>query len=167
MESEDTKFTKVHYDFTSLPWLTSPRKQLHLKGVALGFINIPADEGYSFTHSHRKQEEVYIVIKGNGSILVDNETIALLPGDIIRVAPEAKRALKAGHSGILIICAGAVPAGYPQDPHARYLIDDGIPDYDDIPPWYQGDQNVIEKNNRLKERYLKTIRKRQAAQSTS
>ena len=34
-------YSKCHFDFATLPWLTSPRKQLDLKGVALGLINLP------------------------------------------------------------------------------------------------------------------------------
>ncbi|OAD19450.1 Cupin 2 conserved barrel domain protein [Candidatus Thiomargarita nelsonii] len=97
-------------------------------------IRIPANEGYTFTHKHRQQEEVYIVIEGNGVILIDKEIIDIKKGDIVRVSPASKRALKANDSGILIICSGAIPMGYPKNPNARYLIDDGIPDYDDIPP---------------------------------
>ncbi len=148
-------YTKIHLDIDSLPWLTSPRKQLGLKGVALGVINIPANEGYSFTHTHRKQEEVYIVISGSGSILINDELIDLQTGDIIRVSPDARRALKGDETGICCICAGAVPMGYPKNPNARYLIDDGIPDYDDIPPWYAGNEDVIKRNNRLKQRMNK------------
>ncbi len=68
-------FTICHYDFEKLPWLTSPRHQLNLQGVALGLINLPPNEGYTFTHQHRKQEEVYIVISGSGSILINDEVI--------------------------------------------------------------------------------------------
>ncbi len=160
-------FTKVHYDFESLPWLTSPRKQLELQGVALGLINIPANEGYTFTHTHRKQEEVYIVISGSGSIQINDDIIELVSGDIIRVAPEARRALKADEAGLFIICSGAVPMGYPNNPNARYLIDDGMPDYDDIPPWYTGNKEVLERNIRLKERMNKGRTQKKDPEKTS
>lgn len=148
-------YTKIHFDFSTLPWLTSPRKQLGLTGVALGLINIPANEGYTFTHTHRKQEEVYIVISGSGSMLINDKLIDLQSGDIVRVPPETRRALKGGETGICCICAGGVPMGYPKNPNARYLIDDGVPDYDDIPPWYDGNEDVVKRNNRLKQRMKK------------
>ncbi len=151
----EKNYTKYHYDFATLPWLTSPRRQLNLQGVALGLINLPPDEGYTFTHTHRKQEEVYIVIKGSGQILLGDELLDLIQGDIVRVAPETKRALKANSEGIFIICSGAIPNGYPDNPNARYLIDDGIPDYKDIPPWYLGDPKVAERNSQLQQRQTK------------
>ena len=45
--------------------------------------------------------------------------------------------------------------GYPKNPNARYLIDDGVADYDDIPPWYRGDPEVEKRNKILKERMTK------------
>jgi len=153
-------YTKFHYDFDTLPWLTSPRKQLDLQGVALGMINLPPNDGYTFTHSHRKQEEVYIVIKGSGKILLDDQLLELVEGDIVRVSPETKRALKADSDGMFIICSGAIPQGYPVNSNARYLIDDGIPHYDDIPVWYRGDSKVAEKNRRLQQRMRRTGKKK-------
>jgi hypothetical protein len=49
-----------------LPQLTNPWRQLNLQGVALGLIRLPAGDGYTFTHSHAEQEEVYIVVEGKG-----------------------------------------------------------------------------------------------------
>lgn len=151
-------YSRHHFDFDTLPWLTSPRKQLDLKGVALGLINLPPDQGYTFTHRHREQEEVYIVIKGSGLLLVDGELLEITKGDAVRVSPESRRALKANQDGMFVICSGGVPQGYPNNPNARYLIDDGVPDYDDIPPWYQGNAEVAAKNRTLKQRQRKTDR---------
>lgn len=154
-------FNKAHFDWDSLPPLTSPRRLLELTGVALGLINLPPGEGYTFTHRHREQEEVYIVLSGTGRLLVDDVLLPLAPGDVVRVDPSSRRALKNDADVPLrIICAGAVPAGYPKNPSARYLIDDGVPDYEDIPPWYAGDEKVAARNRRLKERYLKSLARR-------
>lgn len=158
-------YTKCHFDFATLPWLTSPRHQLDLQGVALGLIKLPPDEGYTFTHRHRKQEEVYLVIEGSGLILVDDELLELQKGDAVRVSPAARRALKAHREGLLVVCAGGVAQGYPENPNSRYLIDDGIPDYDDIPPWYTGNAEIAERNGRLKERMQKTQAKKASPDS--
>lgn len=158
-------YTACHFDFASLPWLTSPRHQLGLQGVALGLIRLPPDEGYTFTHRHRKQEEVYLVIEGSGLILVDDDLLELRKGDAVRVSPVARRALKAHKEGLLVVCAGGVPQGYPENPNSRYLIDDGIPDYDDIPPWYAGNPEIARRNARLKARMEKTLARRNPAGS--
>lgn len=157
-------YTKAHFDWDNLPPLTSPRHQLGLKGVALGLICLQPGQGYTFTHNHREQEEVYMILAGSGVLLIDGEFVPVAGGDMIRVDAESKRALNNdGETPLQVICAGAVPAGYPKQSTARYLIDDGVPDYDDIPPWYAGDPQVAQGNARLKERYLKSMRKRQDA----
>ncbi len=154
-------YHKAHFDWEELPPLTSPRRQLGLTGVALGLINLPPAEGYTFTHSHREQEEVYMVLAGTGRLMVDGEMVPLAPGDMVRVDPSSKRALKNdGDTPLRVICAGGVPAGYPKNPQARYLIDDGIPDYDDIPPWHAGDPQIAENNARLRERLERSLERR-------
>jgi len=155
-------YHKAHFNWDELPPLTSPRRQLGLSGVALGLINLPPGQGYTFTHRHREQEEVYMVLAGQGEILVDDERIPLVAGDMVRVDPDSRRALNnVGDTPLQIVCAGGVPAGYPKYDSSRYLIDDGIPDYDDIPPWYAGDPQVVENNARLKARLEKSLARRQ------
>lgn len=151
-------YTKCHFDFATLPWLTSPRRQLELHSVAIGLINLPPNEGYTFTHRHRKQEEVYLAIEGSGIIQVDDELLEIDRGDAVRVSPQARRALKAGEKGLLVVCAGGVAEGYPENPNSRYMIDDGIADYDDIPHWYQGNSEVAQRNAELKRRQKKPPR---------
>jgi mannose-6-phosphate isomerase-like protein (cupin superfamily) len=153
-------YSIIHFNFEQLPWLTSPRKQLDLEAVALGLIRIPAHEGYTFTHSHRQQEEVYIVVEGSGVIAINDTLLEIGKGDLIRVSPSSRRALKAHEDGLFIICSGAVPMGFPKNPNSRYMIDDGVPDYDDIPPWYQGHAEIVEKNALLKKRMEKAQQKR-------
>lgn len=154
-------FTKAHFDFDQLPWLTSPRKQLELEAVALGLIRIPANEGYTFTHSHRQQEEVYMVIEGSGVLAVNGVMLELNRGDMVRVSASARRALKANDQGLFIICAGGIPMGFPRNPHSRYMIDDGEPHYDDIPSWYQGREDIKKKNAMLAERMTRSRQKSQ------
>lgn len=160
--SNNEAYTKGHFDFASLPYLTNPRQQLNLSAVGIGLIQLPPFEGYTFTHSHAEQEEVYIVIEGQGVMLIDGELIEITRGDIVRVSPQARRALKSeGEAPLFVICAGGVPQGYPKNSNARYLIDDGIPHYDDIPPWYEGRQDIVQRNRLLNERMLKAQAKRQ------
>src|SRR3954451_2580868 len=47
-------------------------------------------------HSHRKQEEVYIVIGGSGRIKLNDEIVELRQWDVVRVAPSTVRALEGG-----------------------------------------------------------------------
>ena len=154
-------FSQVNFDFDNLPYLTNPWRKLNLHAVAIGLIKIPSNEGYTFTHSHAKQEEVYIIVEGSGKMQLNSKIIEITKGDLIRVSPATKRALKAQkNTPLFVICAGGVAEGYPQNPNARYLIDDGIPDYDDIPEWYRNNPEIKARNDRLKERMLKSQQKK-------
>lgn len=57
-------------------------------------------------HAHKIQEEAYIVVDGTGSILLNDEVIAIAKWDIIRVAPETVRAFKAGPNGLDVVAVG-------------------------------------------------------------
>jgi mannose-6-phosphate isomerase-like protein (cupin superfamily) len=57
-------------------------------------------------HSHKVQEEVYMVINGSGKILLDDEVEELKQWDIMRVSPEVNRAFEAGPDGLELVIAG-------------------------------------------------------------
>ena len=57
-------------------------------------------------HRHREQEEAYVVVAGGGRILIDGEAVELRRWDVVRVAPEAVRALEAGPEGLEVIAVG-------------------------------------------------------------
>ena len=146
-------FTKKHLDLKNIPnWLTFLKEDLSLKALGLSVARLPAGKGYTIMHQHKEQEEVYMVLSGRGIMHIDGEDISLQEGDFINVVPESKRALKAAdNSDLIFICAGAVSTGeYPKSPNSRALIDDGIPDYDNVPPWYEGNEKIAKINQRLK-----------------
>jgi mannose-6-phosphate isomerase-like protein (cupin superfamily) len=57
-------------------------------------------------HSHREQEEAYVVVNGSGRIRLDDEIRDVRRWDVIRVAPEVVRAFEAGPDGLEIIAVG-------------------------------------------------------------
>jgi mannose-6-phosphate isomerase-like protein (cupin superfamily) len=58
------------------------------------------------SHSHREQEEAYVVIAGSGRVRLDDEIRDIGGWDVIRVAPEVVRAFEAGPEGLEIIAIG-------------------------------------------------------------
>lgn len=58
-------------------------------------------------HSHREQEEAYVVVGGSGRIRLDDEVHPLRRWDVVRVSPETVRAFEAGEEGLEIIAVGA------------------------------------------------------------
>ena len=60
----------------------------------------------SMGHSHREQEEAYLVVSGSGELLLDGEVVALRQWDLVRVAPEVVRAFAAGPDGLEVVAVG-------------------------------------------------------------
>jgi mannose-6-phosphate isomerase-like protein (cupin superfamily) len=57
-------------------------------------------------HSHREQEEVYVVISGSGRVKLDDEIFELKQWDVVRVSPPVVRAFAGGPEGMELIVAG-------------------------------------------------------------
>ncbi len=57
-----------------------------------------------FVHAHKLNEEVYIILSGDGTFMVDGEEFAVKEGDVVRVDPAGERALKAGDNGMTYVC---------------------------------------------------------------
>src|SRR3954467_3691006 len=65
-----------------------------------------------FAHSHREQEEAYVVVSGSGRVRLGDEVLELRQWDVLRVAPEVVRGFEAGHDGLeLIAIGGPKPEG--------------------------------------------------------
>ena len=63
-------------------------------------------------HSHREQEEVYVVVAGSGRVRLDDEVREIRQWDTIRVAPAVVRQFEAGPDGLdLIAVGGPKPEG--------------------------------------------------------
>ena len=71
-----------------------------------------------WAHSHKEQQEAYMVVGGSGRGSFDGEIVDLVPWDVIRVAPSVVRSFEAGPDGLDIICIGGQkPEGGDGQPH--------------------------------------------------
>ncbi len=85
----------------------------HLDSTELGVSYFRYSPGYrsGMGHSHREQEEAYVVVGGSGRVKLDDEIVDLRPWDVVRVAPEVVRAFEAGADGLeLVAIGGGKPA---------------------------------------------------------
>jgi len=82
-------------------------ENLGLTGCEVSLNRLPAGKGMPFVHSHKKNEELYIVLRGSGTFYVDGEEFPISEGSLIRVAPEGERAWKAGDEDLYFICIQA------------------------------------------------------------
>jgi mannose-6-phosphate isomerase-like protein (cupin superfamily) len=80
---------------------------LGLTGCEVSINRLPAGKGMPFVHTHRKNEELYIVLRGNGFFYMDGREFPIHEGSLIRVAPDGERAWKAGDEDLYFICIQA------------------------------------------------------------
>jgi uncharacterized cupin superfamily protein len=64
------------------------------------------------------QEEVYIALRGSGTLILDGEEHELDPEHVFRIGPTVRRKLIPGPEGIRLLAIGGVP-GSPYDGGAR------------------------------------------------
>jgi mannose-6-phosphate isomerase-like protein (cupin superfamily) len=57
-------------------------------------------------HSHREQEEAYVVVAGSGRVRLHDEIQDIRRWDVIRVGPAVVRAFEAGPDGLELIAVG-------------------------------------------------------------
>jgi len=79
-------------------------KELGLTGSEVSLNRLPAGKGIPFVHAHKKNEELYIVLRGSGVFFVDGDEFEIQEGSVIRVAPAGERAFKAGDEDLYFIC---------------------------------------------------------------
>ena len=82
------------------------RKHLDSRDLGVSLFRYAANVRSPMAHSHREQEEAYLVAAGSGNVLLDDEVHALRQWDVLRVAPEVVRAFEAGPDGLDIIAIG-------------------------------------------------------------
>jgi mannose-6-phosphate isomerase-like protein (cupin superfamily) len=58
-------------------------------------------------HTHREQEEAYVVVGGSGRMRLDDEIREIRQWDVVRVAPQVLRGFESGADGLDLIAIGS------------------------------------------------------------
>lgn len=80
---------------------------LGLTGCEASLNRLPAGCGTPFVHAHKKNEELYIVLRGSGFFYVDGEEFPVSEGSLVRVDPDGARVITAGNEDLYFICIQA------------------------------------------------------------
>jgi mannose-6-phosphate isomerase-like protein (cupin superfamily) len=83
------------------------RKHLGSDHLGVSYFRYAPGFRYPNGHSHREQEEVYLVVGGSGRMKLDDEIVDVKPWDLVRVAPETIRGIEGGPDGIEVIAIGS------------------------------------------------------------
>lgn len=91
-------------------------RALGLERCGLSHQRIPPGSRFPYGHTHRRQEEIYVVVGGAGRMKLDDEVIDVVRWDAVRVPPGTWRGYEAGPEGLEILVFGAPGlAGDPRD----------------------------------------------------
>jgi mannose-6-phosphate isomerase-like protein (cupin superfamily) len=83
------------------------KDEFETEETGFSFHRLKAGKRQPFGHVHENAEEVYVVVRGNGLLKLDDEIIEVETLDAIRVSPEVTRAFEAGDDGLEVIAFGA------------------------------------------------------------
>ena len=82
-------------NFNKVNVSSDARKELHnklsLTGTEISINHLLAGTGVPFIHSHKNNEEIYVILSGKGKAVIDGKTVELMAGDWIRISPAGKR----------------------------------------------------------------------------
>ena len=87
------------------------RKHLDSRDLGVSLFRYAPNVRSPMAHSHREQEEAYVVVAGSGRVLLDGEVHGLRQWDVLRVAPEVVRSFEAGPDGLELIAIGGPKPG--------------------------------------------------------
>jgi mannose-6-phosphate isomerase-like protein (cupin superfamily) len=99
------------------------KDHLDLTGMQVSLNKMLPGTAVPFTHSHKQNEELFIIISGKGQMIIDSQIIDVEEGSSIRIAPDGIRSIRSSSDSELIyICIQAKSNSLSQD-----TLDDGIP----------------------------------------
>lgn len=130
-----TKYTKVLCPLTKVKEKEFLARPMGCKGVGFSLVRYKPGQGATYIHRHRVQEEVFMTLKGTGTIILDGRRISMPEGTVVRVAPRVYRAIgnDSRRDVVFFIMGGIPPKKFPLG--TRTLFGDGIPNREKVPRW--------------------------------
>lgn len=91
-------------------------------GMEVSFGSLASGEAVPFFHHHKQNEELYIVISGEGEFTLDGQVVAVGSGSLVRIAPAVSRCVRCTSAEPLVyICIQAKEGSLEQ-----YTMTDGV-----------------------------------------
>ena len=87
------------------------REALELEQSGLSYLRVAPNFRLPFGHTHKTQEEVYLVVSGGGRMKIEDEVVDLRQWDAVRVHKDTMRNFEAGPNGAELIAIGAPRTG--------------------------------------------------------
>ncbi len=121
------KYTKLFMPLSKVKERQFLARAMGCKGVGVSLMRLKPGEGASYVHRHKVQEEVFIILKGTGTLLLDGRRHSMPEGTMVRVGPTVYRAMgNTSRRDVMYMVIGAIPPkNFPKG--GRTLFGDGIP----------------------------------------
>ena len=87
------------------------RVALELEQPGLSYLRLAPNYRLPFGHTHKTQEEIYVLIGGAARAKVEDEVVDLKALDALRVHKDTMRSFEAGPEGAEMIAVGAPHTG--------------------------------------------------------
>jgi mannose-6-phosphate isomerase-like protein (cupin superfamily) len=87
------------------------RVPLELEHSGVSYQRLAPEFRVPFGHTHKQQEEVYVVLGGSVKVKLGEDVVELKPWDAVRVAKDTMRGFEAGPDGVELLAIGAPNTG--------------------------------------------------------
>ena len=87
------------------------RVPLDMENAGVSYIRMASNYRIPFGHTHKNQEEVYVVVAGSGRIKLGDDVRELQQWDAVRVHKDTMRGFEADADGLEVIAIGAPNTG--------------------------------------------------------
>lgn len=87
------------------------RVPLEMEHAGVSYLRVAPNFRIPFGHTHKNQEEVYVVVSGGGRIKLGDDVRDLKQWDAVRVHKDTMRGFEAGPDGVELIAIGAPNTG--------------------------------------------------------
>lgn len=93
------------------------RAGLDITAFGANIMDLPADYStVAHDESQSRQQELYVALRGSGSVDVDGASLPLDADHLVRVDAGTSRVLTSGPDGLRVLCVGGVPGGVYEPP---------------------------------------------------
>lgn len=132
------KSTRLFFPLSKVKEKEFLSRRMGCKGVGFSLVRYKPGQGAGYVHRHRVQEELFVTLKGRGTIVLDGRRHPMPEGTIVRVPPRVYRAIgnDSKRDAVFLIVGAIPPKKFPLG--GRTLLGDGIPNRKKVPQWGKG-----------------------------
>jgi glyoxylate utilization-related uncharacterized protein len=107
IENQGVKFGLDENDIQ----LRMAKDPLECTNCGLSYVRLGPGWRAPFGHTHKTQEEIYILIEGNARMKIEDDLVDLKPFTAVRVSPQTMRGYEGGPEGAELIVIGTPRTG--------------------------------------------------------